>query len=103
MKGKWLVFSAAAIVMAIVGGTLWLHHLNPQRLSSAASAVAEDLTSAITLSGTIHRAHVVGVSAPVPGYIHVFLANVGEEVYPRQELAWVGNDRKATVCRRPRP
>jgi multidrug efflux pump subunit AcrA (membrane-fusion protein) len=54
--------------------------------------VAEELTSAITLSGTIRRAHIVGVSAPVPGYIDVILANVGEEVYAGPELARIGND-----------
>ena len=49
------------------------------------------LPSAIKLSGTIRAAHVVGVSAPVPGYIDVFLVNVGDEVYAGQELARIGN------------
>ena len=91
MKRKWLLFSVAAIVMGIAVGTLSLHHLNPQPRSSAAAAVAEALPSAITLSDMIRRAHVVGVSTPVPGYIDVFLVDVGEEVHAGQELARIGN------------
>ena len=73
----------------------WGHSLAPSPESTApvlgGLSGGGGVTSAVTLSGTIRRAHVVGVSAPVPGYIDVLPANVGEEVYAGQELARIGN------------
>lgn len=91
MKGKWVLFSVAAIVIGVAAGAFSLRHRKPPQPSPSTIPAAAVLPSQITLTGKIRAAQVVGVSAPVPGNIDAFLADVGDEVYAGQQLARIGS------------
>ena len=90
MRAKPILIAATgALTVLTVGALLYLrgrHHPVPVPPPVAAPAPPSELN----LQGKIRPQHVIGVAAPVPGNIELFLVEPGDEVYAGQVLARIG-------------
>jgi multidrug resistance efflux pump len=92
MRGKWALFSLAAVLAGIAGGALSVWYRRPAPAIPVRAAGAAVLpANQVTLSGAIRPQHVVGVGAQVDGVIDAFLVDVGQDVYQGQVLARIGS------------
>jgi multidrug resistance efflux pump len=94
MRGKWLLFSGAAVLVAIAAGALSLL----RRSSTPAPSVVAPAPSPppftgseISLSGKIRAQKVVPVAVQIEGTIESLNVAVGEEVYEGQLLGQIKN------------
>jgi multidrug resistance efflux pump len=89
-KGGKLVLAAAAILLAVSGGYALFHRVAPlieeKKKAAEPVAVRED-PNEVSVSGEIFAETVIEVPAPVTGFISMFMADVGEQVYEGQVLA----------------
>jgi multidrug resistance efflux pump len=92
MRGKWVLISISAILLAVAAGAL--SRLRSQRNPAAASqpAVARPASPGeISLAGTIEAQQVTVVGAQVSGSVSEFFADVGREVSEGELLARLSN------------
>ncbi|MGH9627088.1 MAG: HlyD family secretion protein [Bryobacteraceae bacterium] len=90
MKGKWVLLSLSAILLAVAAGAIGLLRQDRQQKEApqqkAPEKVVQDLQE-VSLSGRIQAQNVVPVAAPVEGTLEAFFADVGDGVYQGQLLA----------------
>lgn len=93
MRGKWILFAAAAILLAIAAGALsWLKR--PQDVAQAGQKTPERVRTAtgeILLMGSIQAAQIIPVPAPIDGVLDVWLVEPGQEVLEGQQLGHIVN------------
>ena len=91
MRVKWLLISAAAVVVGVGGGALSMHWKGRPAAPARNAAALIQTGSEITLSGKLRPQNVTTVKAEVDGDIDSFLVDVGEEVFEGQVLAHIGS------------
>lgn len=91
MRGKWIVISAAAVLVGIGVGAFSLRHsATPADAPAPSTGAAVSSANLVTLSGRIRPQHLTSVPAPASGDIEIFMADVGQDVFEGQELARIG-------------
>lgn len=94
MRGKWILFAVAAVLAAIAAGALSVARKSaaPERANERKAAQAGPATlTEISLPGKIQAQQVVSVPVPIEGTIEAFSADVGQEVFEGQILAYIRN------------
>ncbi len=97
MRGKWILLSAAVILIAIAGGALTGLWNSPVSTKDAPAAPAPSGIPAtpesleLSLTGPIRAQKTVPVNVELEGKIESFAVEVGQEVFEGQMLARIGN------------
>jgi multidrug resistance efflux pump len=94
MRGKWLLFSGIAVLVAIAAGTLSLLRrsvTSEPRLVVPAPSPSPPAGAEVSLPGKIRAHKVITVAAPIDGTIEFVAGDVGQEVYEGQLLAQIKN------------
>ncbi|MBS1825674.1 MAG: efflux RND transporter periplasmic adaptor subunit [Acidobacteria bacterium] len=94
MKGKWLLFSASVILLAIAAGAL--NRLRQQQTPPTKQAPAQqpqpvNTEGEIALMGKIQAANITPIPAPVDGYLEGWDIEVGQEVAEGQLIGNIQN------------
>ena len=93
MRGKWLLFSVAAVAAGVGAGALSMHWRGrsaPAPVRKAGAALIQT-GSAVTLSGKLRPQHITTVKADVDGDIDAFQVDVGQDVFEGEVLARIGS------------
>jgi multidrug resistance efflux pump len=100
MRGKWLLFAGATILLAVAAGALSVYRqsthrkqIHPPKTVQAAPAPVND----VSLQGVVQAQRVVDVPVPIDGTIENFGAETGQDVFEGQLLAHVRNQRLDTA------
>lgn len=94
MRGKWLLFSGAAVLVAIAAGALSLLRRGPApeaRVVAPALSPPPFAGSEISLPGKIRAQKMVPVAVSIDGIVEFLSGEVGQEVYEGQLLAQIKN------------
>jgi HlyD family secretion protein len=93
MRGKWVLLSVSAILLAIAAGALSLLRkpATPQSAQKAVPAPPPPIPDEALLSGKIQAAHILPVHSPTDGILDRWNVQVGEEVLEGQPLGHVRN------------
>jgi multidrug resistance efflux pump len=92
MRGKWLLFGGAAVLLAIAAGSWSVYQSIASRKPAAAAPESKPAVyqgSEVSLNGTVQAQKVVPVAAPMDGVVDAVFAEVGQEVAEGQLLARV--------------
>jgi multidrug resistance efflux pump len=94
MRGKWILFSGAAILLAAGALVVYRQRTSPrppEKPANAATLGAQ--ASEVSLSGLIQAQRVVNVPAPIDGTVESFGAEAGQDVFEGQLIAHIRNTR----------
>ncbi|MBL8177597.1 MAG: biotin/lipoyl-binding protein [Bryobacterales bacterium] len=93
MKGKWLLFSASVILIAIAAGALSRLRQQPEPTKKQAPEPTKAIQAGdeIALMGKIQAANITPLAAPVDGYLEAWDIEVGQEVAEGQLLGNIQN------------
>lgn len=93
MRGKWLLFPAMVVLVAVAVGLLLLarsgSRVQPSKAGKSVQQAA--IPTEITLEGKIQAKTVLNVGAPIEGVLDRILVDVGDSVYEGQLLASIKN------------
>ncbi len=98
MRGKWILFAGATILLAVAAGALSVYRERSKpkpavQVKPAASPAAP--VNEVSLQGFVNAQRVVDVPVPIDGTIETFGADVGQDVFEGQLLAQIKNQRLA--------
>ncbi|MCC6363598.1 MAG: hypothetical protein IT165_08730 [Bryobacterales bacterium] len=103
MRGKWVLLSVSAILLAIAAGALSvLRKPAPQPAQKAAPAPPPPIPGEALLSGKIQAAHILPVHSPTDGILDRWNVEAGEEVLEGQPLGHVRNTMLETAAEQSR-
>jgi multidrug resistance efflux pump len=100
MRGKWLLFAGATILLAVAAGALSVYrqsaHRKPAQSPKTVQAAPAPVND-VSLQGVVQAQRVVDVPVPIDGTIENFGAEIGQDVFEGQLLAHVRNQRLDTA------